>query len=180
VRPSGDLSEDEGEILPAIWREVDTLLCALILLLGIYLAAVMGGLRSDVPELVKVAREFLGFTAPVFLAAGLFIAWVSGALMLDVTGFSPAVRRWNRIAGGLYYVENAAPFVGLLECFISIVKALLAYSAAGATPQAQSAMIASIAVALGASAAGCFVALCANSLRTIVNSRIASASKDTR
>ena len=177
MRPSGDLSNEGGTILPAVWREVDTLLCAVILLLGIYLAAVISGLRIEVPEIVKGAREFLGFTAPVFLAAGLFIAWVAGALLLDLTGLSPAGRRWNGIYGGLYYVENAAPFVGLLECFISIVQALLAYSAAGATPQAQSAMIASIAVALGASAAGCFVALCANSLRMLVNGRIASARK---
>lgn len=180
MRPSGDLSADGDPLLAAIWREVDTLLCALILLLGVYLASLAGGLRMDIPELAKRASEFLGFTAPVFLVAGLFLAWVAGALLLDLTGFAPRGRRWTGIAGGLYYVENAAPFVGLLECFISIVKALLAYSAAGATAQAQSAMIASIAVALGASAAGCFVALCAHSLRMLAAARVTAAAERDR
>ena len=172
MRPSGDLSQDSDPLFAILWREIDTLLCAIILLLGLYLGSIMGGLSADLPELARNASKFLGFTAPVFLVAGLFLAWVTGALMVDLSGFAPRGRRWTGIAGGLYYIENAAPFVGLLECFISIVKALLAYSSAGATPQAQSAMIAGIAVALGASAAGCFVALCGHSLRTLVVSRI--------
>jgi hypothetical protein len=155
-----------------LWRELDTLLIAVILCLGGVLVAGWGGGLPPLSDLARRASEFLGFTAPIFLAAALFLVWVVSALLLDISGMSPAPRRWRGIAGGLYYVENAAPFVGLLECFISIVKALLAYSAAGATAQAQSAMIASIAVALGASAAGCFVALCAHSLRTIAAGRI--------
>jgi hypothetical protein len=175
VRPSGNLSIEERSLYPVIWREVDTLLCAIILLLVSYLGALAGGIRFDPIDAMRKAAEFLGYTAPVFSLAGFFLLWVAGALMLEITGLAPVRRRWNGIAAALYYVENAAPFVGLLECFISIVKALLAYSAAGATAQAQSAMIASIAVALGASAAGCFVALCGHSFRALVVHRIAAA-----
>ncbi len=171
MRPSGELSREAEGGRPAIWREVDTLLCVAILALLAWLAALAAGVRADPLALAGRASEFLGFTAPFFLAAFAFILWVTGALALDLSGFSPAARRWRGISNGLFYVENAAPFVGLLECFVSIVTALLAYSAAGATAQAQSAMIASIAVALGASAAGCFVALCAHSLRALIAGR---------
>ena len=54
----------------------------------------------------------------------------------------------------------------------AIVKALLAYSEAGASAAAQSILIANIAVALGASAAGCFVALCAHSLKAMIAQRM--------
>ena len=171
MRPSGDLSR-EGTGYLSLWREIDTLLCTIILLLAAYLASLAAGARLDPGDTLRRAAEFLGFTAPVFFLAAAFLAWATGALLLELTGMSPLQRRWTTIAGTLFYVENAAPFVGLLECFISIVKALLAYSAAGATPQGQSAMIASIAIALGASAAGCFVALCAHSLKTIVLHRL--------
>jgi hypothetical protein len=174
------LSSGPDGLYPVFWRELDTLIAAVILLLAGWLAALSLGLQVDVVEMLRRAREFLGFTAPLFFVATLFLVWTAGALLLEVSGLAPATRRWGRIAGALYYVENAAPFVGLLECFISIVTALLAYSSAGATAQAQSAMIASIAVALGASAAGCFVALCANSLRTLVAGRATDADRDAR
>jgi hypothetical protein len=172
VRPSGELSHEDSALKALLWRELDTILIVTILILGGWVVAGWSGGLPSLPELARWASEFLGFTAPIFFAAAIFLVWVIGALLLDMSGLSPARRRWRGIAGGLFYVENAAPFVGLLECFISIVKALLAYSAAGATPQAQSAMIASIAVALGASAAGCFVALCAHSLRMIAAGRV--------
>ena len=180
MRPSGELSSGHDELVSAVWREIDTILCAIIFLALVWLAAFASGVHANPLDLLRRSSEFLGFTAPVFLVAGAFIVWVSGAIALDLSGFAPVGRRWSGIAGGLYYVENAAPFVGLLECFISIVTALLAYSAAGATVQAQSAMIASIAVALGASAAGCFVALCAHSLRTLVMTRMIGSNRSER
>ena len=149
-------------------REVDTLVVTAMLAVGVYLALSAIGVQIDPHTTSRKAAEFLGVTGPVFLIAGAFLAWVAGALVVEMFSLTAAPRNRAPLAAALFYVENAAPFVGLLECFISIVSALLAYSAAAAGPQAQSAMIANIAVALGASAAGCFIALCAHSLKTVV------------
>lgn len=164
------LTLDEGRAgrLALALREIDTAVVAAILTVGAYLALLLLGMTLSPLMTARKAAEFLGAAGPVFLVAAAFLAWVAGALAVEVLGFSPLPRQWAPLAAILFYVENAAPFVGLLECFISIVSALLAYSAAGAGPQAQSAMLANIAIALGASAAGCFIALCAHSLKALV------------
>jgi hypothetical protein len=97
---------------------------------------------------------------------------IAVALIVELAGLTDIRRRWDGIVAALFYLENAAPFVGLLECFLSIVKALMAYSDAGASASAQSVLIANIAVALGASAVGCFVALVAHSLKALLVHRM--------
>lgn len=149
-------------------REVDTLLVVGILAFALYLAGAMAGLRMDMTAINALVGRFLGFSAPAFLAAFAFIVWVSGALAAEAFGLAQTRRGWKGIAAALFYLENAAPFVGLLECFVSIVRALLAYSEAGATAAAQSVLISNIAVALGASAVGCLVALLAHSLKAVI------------
>lgn len=151
-------------------REVDSAVVGGIVAVGGYLALALTGV-ADLASVSALAQKFLGVSAPLFAAAGVFLLWVAGALIVEVTGLTDARRRWAGIASALFYLENAAPFVGLLECFMSIVKALLAYSAAGASAAAQSVLIANIAVALGASAVGCFVALIAHSLKAIIAQR---------
>jgi hypothetical protein len=154
--------------LAILLREIDSALVGGIVAAVLYFALAQAGMRPD-PEAVRAALgRFLGVSAPLFGAAAAFLLWVSGALLVETLSLAEAPRRWTGIAAALFYVENAAPFVGLLECFVSIVKALLAYSAAGGTTAAQTVLISNIAVALGASAAGCFVALCAHSLKAVV------------
>jgi len=151
-----------------IHRELNSTLVGGIVVAAIYLALAQTGLRLDPDGLRSVLGRFLGVSAPLFGAAGAFLLWVTGALLVETLGLAEAPRRWTGIAAALFYVENAAPFVGLLECFVSIVRALLAYSEAGGTTAAQSALISNIAIALGASAVGCFVALCAHSLKAVI------------
>ena len=155
-------------------REVDSAVVGGIVAVTGYLGFALAG-AGDVETIRAVAAKFLGVSAPLFAVAGIFLLWVTGALIVEVAGLSLARRRWDGIASALFYLENAAPFVGLLECFLSIVKALLAYSEAGASAAAQSILIANIAVALGASAAGCFVALCAHSLKAMIAQRMGAA-----
>ncbi|MGE4063085.1 MAG: MotA/TolQ/ExbB proton channel family protein [Rhodospirillaceae bacterium] len=158
----------------AKWRrEIDSVMVGGIMAVGVYLALGVTGLDLDAGSLSALAGKFLGISAPLFAAAGAFLLWVCGALVVELAGLTDARRRWDGIAAALFYLENAAPFVGLLECFISIVKALLAYADAGASAAAQSVLIANIAVALGASAVGCFVALIAHSLKAVLNHRMA-------
>jgi len=154
-------------------REIDSLMMGAITGLGIFLAITLSGL-SDTATMIAVATKFLGVSAPLFAAAGAFLLWVVGALIVEVAGLTDVRRKWEGVASALFYVENAAPFVGLLECFISIVKALLAYSDGGASAAAQSVLISHIAIALGASAVGCFVALCAHSLKALLAHRMES------
>jgi len=154
-------------------REIDSAMVGAILAVGAYLAVGMTGLAVDMSTAREMAGKFLGVSAPLFAAAGLFLLWVIGALIVEIARLTEARRRWEGISSALFYLENAAPFVGLLECFISIVKALLAYSEAGASAGAQSILIANIAVALGASAVGCFVALIAHSLKALLAHRMA-------
>jgi hypothetical protein len=156
-------------------REIDSLMVGGIMAVGIYLAMGMTGLEFDAQSLLGLVGKFLGVSAPLFAMAGLFLLWVCGALIVEVAGLTDVRRNWASASAALFYLENAAPFVGLLECFISIVKALLAYSEAGASAAAQSILIANIAVALGASAAGCFVALIAHSLKAVLSHRMARA-----
>lgn len=156
------------ERLAGFRREVDTLLVGGILAVALYLVFAIAGMRIDAGTAHDALGRFLGVSAPLFGAAAAFLLWVAGALLVEILGLAPTPRRWSGIAAALFYVENAAPFVGLLECFVSIVKALLAYSAAGGSAEAQSALISNIALALGASAVGCFVALCAHSLKAVV------------
>lgn len=155
-------------------REIDSLMVGGIVAVCGYLALIATGV-ADVESVAALAGKFLGVSAPLFAAAGVFLLWVAGALIVEVTGLTGVRRRWAGIANALFYVENAAPFVGLLECFLSIVKALLAYAAAGASAAAQSVLIANIAVALGASAVGCFVALIAHSLKAVITQRASAA-----
>lgn len=156
-------------------REIDSIMVGGIMAVGVYLAVGMTGLEFDVHSLAALAGKFLGVSAPLFAVAGLFLLWVCGALIVELAGLSDVQRKWEGISAALFYLENAAPFVGLLECFISIVRALLAYSDAGASAAAQSVLIANIAIALGASAAGCFVALIAHSLKAVLSHRMARA-----
>jgi len=154
-------------------REIDSLMLGAIVGVGGYLALAMTGV-ADATTIVAIGKKFLGVSAPLFAVAGIFLLWVVGALIVEVVGLTNMRRRWDGVAAALFYLENAAPFVGLLECFISIVKALLAYSESGVNAAAQSVLIANIAVALGASAAGCFVALCAHSLKAMIGNRTES------
>ena len=152
-------------------REIDSVMVGAIVGLGIYLAITMSGL-ADMATIRSMVGKFLGVSAPLFGAAGAFLLWVVGALIVEVAGLTNVRRNWAGVSSALFYLENAAPFVGLLECFISIVKALLAYSAAGASAAGQSVLISNIAIALGASAVGCFVALCAHSLKALLAHRM--------
>jgi hypothetical protein len=156
-------------------REIDSIMVGGIMAVGVYLALGLTGLDLDAGSLSAMAGKFLGVSAPLFAAAGVFLLWVCGALIVETAGLTDMRRRWQGVAAALFYLENAAPFVGLLECFISIVKALLAYSDAGASAAAQSILIANIAVALGASAVGCFVALIAHSLKAVLTHRMSRA-----
>jgi hypothetical protein len=156
-------------------REIDSIMVGGIMAVGVYLALGLTGLDLDAGSLSAMAGKFLGVSAPLFAAAGVFLLWVCGALIVETAGLTDMRRRWDGIAAALFYLENAAPFVGLLECFISIVQALLAYSDAGASAAAQSILIANIAVALGASAVGCFVALIAHSLKAVLTHRMSRA-----
>jgi hypothetical protein len=152
-------------------READTLMVGAIVGVGAYLLIALGAdLTTD--TVLATVRKFLGISAPLFALALGFLLWVVGALIVEISGLSDMRRNWRGIDAALFYLENAAPFVGLLECFISIVKALLAYSAAGINVSAQSVLIANIAVALGASAAGCFVALFAHSMKALLAHRM--------
>ena len=153
-------------------REIDSLMVGGIMAVGAYLALGLTGLGLDASSLSAMAGKFLGVSAPLFAAAGIFLLWVCGALVVELAGLTDARRRWSGVAAALFYLENAAPFVGLLECFLSIVQALLAYSDAGANAASQSILIANIAVALGASAVGCFVALIAHSLKAVLTHRM--------
>lgn len=167
-----DLPKIDTGRLQILRREVDTILVAAILAVGGYLVARAAGLWAGAGTASPGMGRFLGPSAPAFGAAGLLLLWVTGALAVELSGITQICRQWGAIAAALFYVENAAPFVGLLECFISIVKALLAYSAAGGSARAQPELIANIAIALGASAIGCFVALCAHSLKAVVAYRL--------
>lgn len=153
-------------------READTIMVAAIIVVGVYLlvAALGGETRADV--VLPMMQKFLGVSAPLFASAIAFLLWVVGAVIVEIAKLTDIRRGWRGIDAALFYLENAAPFVGLLECFLSIVKALLAYSAAVINVTAQSMLIANIAVALGASAAGCFVALFAHSLKALLAHRI--------
>jgi hypothetical protein len=153
-------------------REIDSAMMGGIVAVGAYLGISMTGVDFDPSTAAAMASKFLGVSAPLFAAAGVFLLWVVGALIVEIAGLSDIRRRWDGVSAALFYLENAAPFVGLLECFISIVNALLAYAAAGASAAAQSVLIANIAVALGASAVGCFIALCAHSLKAALAHRI--------
>jgi hypothetical protein len=156
-------------------REIDSLMVGGIMAVGAYLALGLTGLGLDAGDLSAMAGKFLGVSAPLFAAAGIFLLWVCGALIVEIAGLTDVRRRWSGVAAALFYLENAAPFVGLLECFLSIVQALLAYSDAGANAASQSILIANIAVALGASAVGCFVALIAHSLKAVLTHRMSRA-----
>lgn len=164
-----DATPQAATLLPR--REIDSVMVGAIFGLGIYLAITMSGL-ADMATISTMAGKFLGVSAPLFAAAGAFLLWVVGALIVEVAGLTDVRRKWAGVSSALFYLENAAPFVGLLECFISIVKALLAYSDAGASAAAQSVLISNIAIALGASAVGCFVALCAHSLKALLAHRM--------
>lgn len=155
-----------------LWREVDSLLAGGILAAAIYIVAALAGMPVNLDLVAKTINRFLGVSAPLFAIAGMVLLWIAGALVTEMLGLGGENRKWSGIAAVLFYLENAAPFVGLLECFISIVKALLAYADAGGTAPAQAILISNIAIALGASAAGCFVALCAHSLRAVVIHRM--------
>jgi hypothetical protein len=154
-------------------REVDSVIVGGIVAVGCYLAMGLAGVVLDADSAWAMAAKYLGLSAPLFGAAMLFLFWVVGALIVELAGLTDMRRRWDGVAAALFYLESAAPFVGLLECFISIVKALLAYADAGASAAAQSVLIANIAVALCASAVGCFVALCAHSLKAVLAHRMA-------
>jgi hypothetical protein len=176
-----EISDDTPSLPEAVMRrmtvsrrEIDSVVVGGIVAVGGYLAVAMSGV-VDMAVIAATAHKFLGVSAPLFAAAGVFLLWVIGALIVEVSGISSVRRRWDSVAAALFYLENAAPFVGLLECFLSIVKALLAYSEAGVSAAAQSVLIANIAVALGASAVGCFVALCAHSLKAVLAHRMATA-----
>ena len=112
----------------------------------------------------------------VFRASG----WIRVAVGLS-TLLCAAGAAFMYVHGGSWFITGSLALMtlvgagGLLECFISIVKALLAYSDAGAGAAAQSILIANIAVALGASAVGCFVALIAHSLKAVLNHRMSRA-----
>ena len=160
-----------GRSMTVSRREIDSVMVGAIVAVGGYLAVAATG-AADATLISATAHKFLGVSAPLFVAAGLFLLWVVGALIVEVAGLTDIPRRWANVSAALFYLENAAPFVGLLECFLSIVKALLAYSDAGASAVAQSILIANIAVALGASAMGCFVALCAHSLKALLSHRM--------
>jgi hypothetical protein len=152
-------------------READTGLGAAIFAVAVYLLITDLGLGFDGATVLATVQKFLGPSAPLFAGATAFLLWVVAALVVEITGMTRLRRGWRGIDAALFYLENAAPFVGLLECFISIVKALLGYAAAGVSQTAQSLLISNIAIALGASAAGCFVALFAHSLRAILAHR---------
>jgi len=153
-------------------REMDSVMIAVIVAVAVYIGVGMTWVAFDLDTAGALASKFLGVSAPLFAAAGAFLLWVVGALIVELAGLTDIRRRWDGIVAALFYLENAAPFVGLLECFLSIVKALMAYSDAGASASAQSVLIANIAVALGASAVGCFVALVAHSLKALLVHRM--------
>jgi hypothetical protein len=155
-----------------VWREIDTLLAGAILAATLYIVGALAGMPVNLDLAAKTINRFLGFSAPLFAAAACVLLWTTGALIVEMLGLGGENRKWTGVAAVLNYIENAAPFVGLLECFVSIVKALLAYADAGGSASAQAILIANIAVALGASAAGCFVALGAHSLKAVIVHRM--------
>jgi hypothetical protein len=158
--------------MTVVWREIDTLLAGAILAAALYIVVALVGMPVNFDQAAKAINRFLGFSAPLFAAAGVVLLWSAGALIVEMLGLGGERRAWTGVAAVLNYIENAAPFVGLLECFVSIVKALLAYADAGGSAAAQAILIANIAVALGASAAGCFVALGAHSLKAVIVHRM--------
>jgi hypothetical protein len=168
--PSPLISEAAVDGVTISRREIDSAMVGAIVGVGGYVA-MSASMGFDAAAASAMAGKFLGMSAPLFAVALVFLLWVVGALIVEISGLTDVRRRWDGVAAALYYVENAAPFVGLLECFISIVKALLAYSEAGGSAAAQSVLIANIAVALVASAVGCFVALCAHSLKAVIAHR---------
>lgn len=155
-------------------READAAMIGAIVAVGGYLVVGAAGVELSTDVAFATIQKFLGASAPLFGAAAAFLLWVVGALIVEVGGLTETRRNWRGIDAALFYLENAAPFVGLLECFLSIVKALLAYAAAGVSVTAQSVLISNIAVALGASAAGCFVALFAHSLKAVLAHRMSA------
>lgn len=171
-RPRIVVSEAVTRQLTISRREIDSVVIGVIAAVGCYLSVRMTGFNPDFGTVQAMSAKFLGMSAPLFAAAGIFLLWVIGALVVEIGGLTDVRRRWDGVAAALFYLENAAPFVGLLECFISIVKALLAYSEAGASAAAQSVLISNIAVALCASAVGCFVALLAHSLKAVLTHRM--------
>ena len=171
-RPTLVIPETVVRSVAVTRREADSMMVGAIVALGAYLAVTVTGI-ADADAVTATARKFLGVSAPLFALALAFLLWVVGALIVEVAGLTDVRRRWEGVSAALFYLENAAPFVGLLECFMSIVKALLAYSAAGVSAAAQSVLISNIAIALGASAVGCFVALCAHSLKALLAHRMA-------
>jgi hypothetical protein len=154
-----------------IRREVDTAVIGAILLAAAYLAMISLAPAMLAHNLLALSWQWLGLAAPLFGAAALFLTWVVAAWLAEVLGLTHLSRHWNRIVVACLYISESAPYVALIECFLSIIGALIAYSAAGATAQAQSAMIAQVAVALAASATGCGIAFVAFSLATLVSHR---------
>src|SRR3954466_12694126 len=94
-------------------READSMMVGAIVALGGYLAVTGTGV-ADAATLTTTVGKFLGVSAPLFALALAFLLWVMGALIVEVAGLSDVRRRWDGIAAALFYLENAAPFVGLL------------------------------------------------------------------
>lgn len=112
-------------------------------------------------------ERFLGISIPLFGAALAFLIWVLAALVGDIAGLTEP-RAWNSVARALAYLERVLPYAALTFCFVEIIEGLLAYAAAKGGAEAQPNLIAAVAVALVASAAGSAGALVAHSLRSLV------------
>jgi hypothetical protein len=140
-------------------REIDTLLVFAITVAGLKLA----GLPIDPATFTR----FLGMTSFLFLGALASLGWVAAAIVTDWL-WTTTPRSWTGIAAFLLYMENASPYFGLIACFLSIIRALREYSTAGATATAQAELTGEIGTALGATVAGCIIALVAYSFRSIV------------
>jgi len=148
-------------------REIDTCVVAAIVPLLAYQAVAATLPTLSVSMAAAWLWRWLGWSAVPFGAAAVFLDWVTAALLIEIAGFTAMRRSWNAITAGCHYVVEAAPYTGLIFCFAGIVRAFLAYAAAGGGPQAQSGAIGEVAFAMCASLCGCLVALLAYTLATI-------------
>src|SRR4051812_694667 len=96
-RPTMMVSDTVVHQVQVSRREIDSAMVGAIIAVGGYLAVAATGL-VDTATASAMARKFLGVSAPLFAAAGLFLLWVVGALVVELAGLTDVRRRWDGIA----------------------------------------------------------------------------------
>jgi len=157
----------EGSI-PAVAREVNCLILAVIFIVVAYILLQWGLPRLPMDNLGGWIRKYVGISWPFFLTVALYLAYVAGAWIVET--FALGVRRrWTTISRTLHWATEACPLVGLLTTFLSLLLALATYGEAGpGDPKTQAAFMGQFAVAFGSSIAGGILSLIAFTLHRLI------------